>query len=36
VSQSSFLPEAWKAQEQIVSRHTRGKVVLKGADEPQS
>jgi hypothetical protein len=29
------LAEAAKAQEQIATRHTRGKIVLKVADEPK-
>lgn len=35
VSQVFPLPEAAKAQEQIATRHTRGKIVLKVADEPK-
>jgi NADPH:quinone reductase-like Zn-dependent oxidoreductase len=35
VSQTFPLSEAMKAQEQIATRHTRGKIVLKVADEPK-
>jgi len=35
VSQGFPLAEAAKAQEQIATRHTRGKIVLKVADEPK-
>jgi NADPH:quinone reductase-like Zn-dependent oxidoreductase len=34
VSQTFPLAEAAKAQEQVATRHTRGKIVLKVADEP--
>jgi NADPH:quinone reductase-like Zn-dependent oxidoreductase len=36
VSQTFRLSEVAKAQEQIATRHTRGKVVLQVADEPAS
>ena len=35
VSQTFPLPEAMKAQEQVATGHTRGKIVLKIADEPK-
>jgi len=35
VSQTFPLPEARKAQEQVATGHTRGKIVLKVADEPK-
>ena len=35
VSQTFPLPEAIKAQEQVATGHTRGKIVLKVADEPK-
>ena len=35
VSQTFSLPEAAKAQEQVATGHTRGKIVLKIADEPK-
>jgi NADPH:quinone reductase-like Zn-dependent oxidoreductase len=35
VSQVFPLSEAIKAQEQVATRHTRGKIVLKIADEPK-
>ena len=35
VSQTFPLSEAMKAQEQVATGHTRGKVVLKVADEPK-
>jgi NADPH:quinone reductase-like Zn-dependent oxidoreductase len=35
VSQVFPLGQAAKAQEQIATRHTRGKIVLKVADEPK-
>jgi NADPH:quinone reductase-like Zn-dependent oxidoreductase len=35
VSQTFPLSEAAKAQEQVASGHTRGKIVLKVADEPK-
>jgi len=35
VSQTFPLSEATKAQEQVATGHTRGKVVLKVADEPK-
>ena len=35
VSQTFPLSEAIKAQEQIATGHTRGKIVLKVADEPK-
>ena len=35
VSQTLPLPEARKAQEQVATGHTRGKIVLKIADEPK-
>src|SRR5438552_8450050 len=35
VSQTFLLPEAMKAQEQVATGHTRGKIVLKIADEPK-
>jgi len=35
VSQTFSLPEATKAQEQVATGHTRGKIVLKIADEPK-
>jgi NADPH:quinone reductase-like Zn-dependent oxidoreductase len=35
VSQTFPLSEAMKAQEQVATGHTRGKIVLKVADEPK-
>src|SRR5262249_52600282 len=35
VSQTCPLSEAMKAQEQVATGHTRGKIVLKVADEPK-
>jgi NADPH:quinone reductase-like Zn-dependent oxidoreductase len=35
VSQTFPLSEAMKAQEQVATGHTRGKIVLKIADEPK-
>jgi NADPH:quinone reductase-like Zn-dependent oxidoreductase len=35
VSQTFPLSEAIKAQEQIATGHTRGKIVLKVAEEPK-
>jgi NADPH:quinone reductase-like Zn-dependent oxidoreductase len=35
VSQTFPLSEAIKAQEQVATGHTRGKIVLKVADEPK-
>jgi NADPH:quinone reductase-like Zn-dependent oxidoreductase len=35
VSQTSPLSEAMKAQEQVATGHTRGKIVLKVAEEPK-
>jgi len=35
VSQTFPLSDAAKAQEQVATGHTRGKIVLKVADEPK-
>jgi NADPH:quinone reductase-like Zn-dependent oxidoreductase len=35
VTQTFPLSEAMKAQEQVATRHTRGKIVLKVAEEPK-